>query len=184
MRAMLATIMVERGHATEEIRAFFGWMSKHTSERAYAYVRNRKMLELNNKFFEKHFHVSFDREALKQYTKKEKEELFVELYIHYRIMEYGKCVRHPIMGECGKLQTAQSCASCSRLITSPEYIPYWEKLYVNQKEILETLEKKLDDEGVDKEIYMQWAEYKIEFSRLFSYRNLLTKLEENGSLIL
>jgi len=178
MRAMLATVMVERGHATEEIRAFFGWMSKHTSERAYAYVRNKKMLELNNNFFEKHFNIAFNKDALKQYTKKEKEELFVELYIHYRVMEYGKCVRHPIMGECGKLQTAESCASCARLITSPEYIPYWEKLHNNQKDILEAIVKKLEDEGVNKEIYTEWAEYKIEHNRLFTYENLLNKLKK------
>jgi integrase len=182
MRAMIATIMVEKGHASDEIKSFFGWMSKHTSERAYAFVRKKKMMELNNNFFKEHFNVSFSDEALKQYSKKEKEDLFVDLYIHYRIMEYGKCVRHPIMGECGKLQNAQSCATCARLITSPEYLPYWEKMYDNQKEIFEAVVNKLESEGVDKEIYTTWGEYLIEEHRLKSYENLISKLKSKGEL--
>lgn len=176
MRAMIATIMVEKGHASDEIKSFFGWMSKHTSERAYAFVRKKKMMELNNNFFQEHFQVSFNEDALTQYSKKEKEDLFVDLYVHYRIMEYGKCVRHPIMGECGKLQNAESCVTCARLITSPEYLPYWEKIYENQKTIFESVVHKLESEGIDKEIYVTWGEYLIEQHRLNSYKDLIQKL--------
>lgn len=182
MRAMIATIMVEKGHASDEIKSFFGWMSKHTSERAYAFVRKKKMMDLNNSFFQEHFNISFNGAALKQYSKEEKEDLFVDLYIHYRIMEYGKCVRHPIMGECGKLQNAESCATCARLITSPEYLPYWEKMYENQKKIFETVVKKLESEGIDKETYTTWGEYLIEMHRLNSYENLIFKLKIKGKL--
>jgi integrase len=182
MRAMIATIMVEKGHASDEIKSFFGWMSKHTSERAYAYVRKKKMMELNNNFFKEHFNVSFSDEALKQYSKKEKEDLFVDLYIHYRIMEYGKCVRHPIMGECGKLQNAESCATCARLITSPEYLPYWEKMYKNQKDIFEAIINKLESEGINRSTYVTWGEYLIEEHRFKSYENLISKLKSKGEL--
>lgn len=177
MRAMLATMMVERGHASEEIKAFFGWMTKHTSERAYAFVRKKKMMELNDAFFKEHFNVSFDNNALEQYSKEEKEQLFVELYVHYRIMEYGKCVRHPIMGECGRLQTAESCASCSRLVTSIEYLPYWERIYENQMDIVNKIEERLQNEGISKDIYQSWGEYKIEFHRLKSYETLVNKIK-------
>jgi len=182
MRAMIATIMVENGHASDEIKSFFGWMSKHTSERAYAFVRKKKMMELNNNFFQEHFSVAFSDEALKQYSKREREDMFVDLYIHYRIMEYGKCVRHPIMGECGKLQNAQSCVTCARLITSAEYLPYWEKMYDNQKNIFEAVVNKLEEEGIDKNIYITWGEYLVEEHRLKSYENLISRLTMSGKL--
>lgn len=177
MRSMIATDMVEKGHAPEEIKAFFGWMTIHTPEKAYAYVRERKIEELNTSFFKKHFKVSFDEEVLHAYTREEKEQLFVELYIHKRKMEYGECIRHPIMGECGKLQAVESCASCARLITDVPYLNTWIKFRDNQKEILDGMVASLEAEGISKDEYTTWTEYIIQKHRLDSYQSLIDELE-------
>ncbi len=176
MRSMLATAMVEKGHAPEEIKSFFGWMTIHTPEKAYAYVREKKIEELNSDLFKKHFKVSLDEEKLRTYTRAEKEQLFVELYVHKRKMEYGECVRHPIMGECGKLQAVESCASCARMITDVPYLNTWIKFRDNQKEILNTMTAYLDAEGVSKEEYSSWVEYVIQKHRLDSYQSLVDEL--------
>ncbi|MHB8099967.1 MAG: tyrosine-type recombinase/integrase [Sulfuricurvum sp.] len=177
MRSMLATAMVEKGHAPEEIKAFFGWLTIHTPERAYAYIRERKIEELNTELFRKHFKVSLDEERLQAYTREEKEQLFVELYIHRRKMEYGECVRHPIMGECGKLQAVESCASCARMITDVPYLKTWIKFRDNQKEILDSMVASLEADGISSDEYTKWAEFIIQKHRLESYQSLVDELE-------
>ncbi len=176
MRSMLATTMVEKGHAPEEIKAFFGWMSIHTPEKAYAYIRERKVEELNTDLFRKHFKVSLDEERLQAYTREEKEQLFIELYVHKRKMEYGECVRHPIMGECGKLQAVESCASCARLITDVPYLNTWRKFRDNQKVIMASMVVSLEADGISSDEYTKWAEYIIQKHRLDSYEGLVHEL--------
>ncbi len=173
---MLATTMVEKGHAPQEIKAFFGWMTTSTPEKAYAYIRSRKLEELNSEFFHDHFKVSFDNNLLSSYSQQDKEQMFVELYVHKRQMEYGECVRHPIMGECGKLQTPDSCANCARLITDPRYISTWQKLYNNQKDIFKALIDSLESEGCLRSEYETWTEYIIQKHRLDSYESIVSKL--------
>ncbi|QEH06527.1 tyrosine-type recombinase/integrase [Sulfurospirillum multivorans] len=186
MRSMLATTMVEKGHAPEEIKAFFGWLTNHTPERAYAFIREKKIEELNTDLFKRHFKISFDESYLKTYTRSEKEHLFVELYIHKRKMEYGDCIRHPIMGECGKLQTSDSCASCARLITDLPYLNTWTKFRDNQQIIFDALIHALENEGISKDEYTTWAEYTIQKHRLDAYKSIVDTLlsvqkAKNGS---
>lgn len=176
MRSMLATAMVEKGHAPEEIKAFFGWLTTHTPERAYAFIREKKIEELNTDLFKKHFRISLDENYLNAYTYSEKEQLFVELYIHRRKMEYGDCVRHPIMGECGKLQTPDSCASCARLITDLPYLNTWTKFRDNQQIIFDALINALENEGISKDEYTTWAEYTIQKHRLDAYKSIVDTL--------
>lgn len=176
MRAMLATTMVEKGHAPEEIRAYFGWLTSHTSEKAYAFIQKKKLAEINTELFQKHFKISFNEELLNSYGRQEKEQIFVKLYTHKRRMEYGECVRHPIMGECGKLQAPESCASCARLITDTPYLNNWIKIRDNQQQIFDALVNVLEAEKVPKNEYETWAEYIIQNQRLESYQSLIDQL--------
>ena len=176
MRSMIATSMVENGHSSEEVKLFFGWLSTHTSEKAYAYVRSKKIEDLNTKFFKEHFSINFENNLLSSYSRQEKEQMFIELYIHKRQMEYGECVRHPIMGECGKLQSPDSCASCARLITGDKYISAWQKLQDNQKNILDEFIETVEREGCKKNEYETWSEYIIQKNRLESYNSVLKEL--------
>ena len=68
-------------------------------------------------------------------------------------MEYGKCVRHPILGECGKLQEPKSCASCNKLITSKDFLTKWEKLKNSQLNIIDQLEIKFKEENIKKRLF-------------------------------
>lgn len=176
MRAMIATTMVEKGHAPEEIKAFFGWLTNHTSEKAYAFVRKKKMAELNTELFKKHFRVSFDKKLLGSYSREEREHIFVKLYIHKRQMEYGDCVRHPVVGECGKLQGPESCASCARLNTDSPYLGNWVKIRDSQKAIYDDLVRTLESEGIPRSEYETWHEYLVEKQRLDSFQSLVDRL--------
>jgi len=180
MRAMIATTMVEEGYNPEEIKSFFGWLTLNTSEKAYAYVRTKKAEELNTDFFREHFKIQFNNNLLSGYSKKDKEQMFVELYIHKRQMEYGECVRHPIMGECGKLQTADSCANCARLITDSKYLSSWQRLRDNQESILNAFIEKAESEGCPKSEYETWSEYIIQKNRLDAYESLIDRLIESS----
>jgi hypothetical protein len=155
---------------------FMGWQDKSTIEQAYIQLKKKRLMDLNSKFFYENFKTEIPNENLQKLSKKEKEELFIDLYVNFRQMEYGKCVRHPILGECGKLQEPKSCSSCSKLITSKEYLPKWLNLRDSQQNIINKLEIKFSEENIKKDEYMQWAEYKREFFILNSYNDLISKL--------
>jgi len=176
MRAMIATIMVEKGHAPEEIRAFFGWLTNHTSEKAYAFIQKKKLTELNTKLYQKHFNITFDQESLKSYSREEKEQIFVKLYIHKRQVEYGECVRHPITGECGKIQNPKGCIDCARLNTDIPYLNNWIKIRDSQKIIYDNLVKVFESEGIPPLEYKTWSEYIKEKQRLDSYQGFIDNL--------
>ena len=176
MRAMIATIMVEKGHAPEEVKAFFGWLTNHTSEKAYAFIQKKKLAELNTELYQKHFNISFDEESLKSYTRKEKEQIFVKLYIHKRQVEYGECVRHPITGECGKIQSPKGYVDCARLNTDIPYLNNWIKIRDSQKIIYDDLVNLFKLEGVPPIEYETWPEYIREKQRLDSYQGFIDNL--------
>ncbi len=176
LRATITTKLAESGYRSDEIMQFMGWQDKSTIEQAYIQLKKKRLMDLNSKFFYENFKTEIPNENLQKLSKKEKEELFIDLYVNFRQMEYGKCVRHPILGECGKLQEPKSCSSCSKLITSKEYLPKWLNLRDSQQNIINKLEIKFSEENIKKDEYMQWAEYKREFFILNSYNDLISKL--------
>ncbi len=179
LRASVATNLAENGYAPEEIMAFMNWESKETVERAYALIRDKRLMELNSQFFKEHFRADIPDENLNNFSLEERKSLFAELYVQYRQMEYGKCVRHPILGECGKLQEPKSCASCPKLITAKQYLPKWYQLQDSQQNILNVMKNKFDSEGISKQEYYRWAEFIREDYILNSYNNVIEKLENS-----
>lgn len=81
------------------------------------------------------------------------------------------------MGECGKLQAVESCASCARMITDVPYLKTWIKFRDNQKEILDSMVASLEADGISSDEYTKWAEFIIQKHRLESYQSLVDELE-------
>lgn len=177
IRATITTKLAETGYTSAEIMEFMGWVDSHTLENAYINLEKHRLTDLNSKFFNDNFKAEISEDVLKSFTYEDKRKLFISLYINFRQMEYGKCVRHPILGECGKLQEPKSCASCNKLITSKDFLPKWEKLKNSQLNIIDQLEIKFKEENIKKEDYENWAEYKREIFILNSYNNLIERLK-------
>lgn len=176
VRATIPTRLAESGYTSGEIMEFMGWVDKSTMEEAYINLEKNRLKDLNSKFFFENFRAEISDNVLKSFTKKDKEKLFIGLYVNFRQMEYGKCVRHPILGECGKLQEPKSCASCSKLITSKDFLPKWEKLRDSQINIINQLKINFEKENISKEEYETWAEYKREIFILSSYNSLIERI--------
>jgi len=178
LRVMMVVDMIENGATDKEVRAFFGWLSETTIKKAYAMVKKLKMMDMNSEFFNSEFGVNLQQNALDKYTEEDLQLLCAEFYIHRRDMGYGQCLRHPIQGECGKLQDAVSCAPCSKLILAPSNRTAWEKLYHNQYRIVADLRRFYEEREVSEERYKQYAYYIHEVGILESYADLLMKIDK------
>lgn len=180
MRVRIATLMAENGFKTEEIVSFLNHSTSQTINYAYAFIRKKRMAELNTDFFKEHFNCIIPHDNLVKMTKKEKESLYIKLYLNYRQMEYGKCTIPLSEGDCGKLQESSNCACCQHLVTSKDYIIKWEEFYENQKERVLNLEKFYFENKINYDEYSNYLEYKRENMYLSSYKQILLKLGKNN----
>lgn len=179
MRVRIATLMAESGFESNEISNFLNHSSTQTIEKAYAFVRQKRMSELNSNFFKNHFNSIITEDNLILLNKEEREDLYVNLYLNYRDMEYGKCII-PISGkDCGKLQEPVNCASCQYLVTSDKYLIKWKNFLDNQKKRIYELESFYKEKKILYEQYSYYSEYKREIFYFESYQELINKLEEH-----
>lgn len=176
MRARIATLMAENGFESEEIANFLNHVTTTTIDKAYAFVRKKRMSELNTKFFKDHFKSIIPKQYMNKLTKEEKEELYVHLSLDYRQMEYGKCIIPMSQGDCGKLQESSSCAACEYLITSKDYLPKWESFMKNQQKRIEELEKFYKKNKILSNEYHSYIEFQREIAYLDKYQDIVEKL--------
>lgn len=178
MRVRIATLMAESGYEDIEISNFLNHANTKTINEAYAFVRKKRLAELNTEFFEKHFNALIPKKNLKSLTKKEREEIYIKFQINARPMEYGKCIVPIHEQACGKLQSPKSCACCEYLVTSKEYLKKWNFFYEEQKNRMNKLEELYKKHNIDKEEYSTYAEYKREEYFLVAYNTVIKKIEE------
>ncbi|PHR54207.1 MAG: hypothetical protein COA44_13840 [Arcobacter sp.] len=176
LRVKLVVDMLEAGSTDKELRALMGWLSETTCENAYAMAQKLKMKDLNVRFLNWEFQTSLPEDALDLYSEEERYLIFTELYKHKRNMGYGECVRHPIQGDCGKLQEANSCASCSKLIVGEKHRSIWEEYYHNQFKYIYEMRQANLNHGIESHKFERNARYKYEMGILESYASVLISL--------
>jgi len=177
LRVKLVVDMLEQGAIDKELKAFMGWLSETTYRNSYAMAQKLKMKDMNVSFLNWEFKTDLSEDALDLYNENERHLIFTELYEHKRDMGYGECVRHPIQGECGKLQEANSCAPCSKLITGEMYRRVWEGYYHNQfKYVFEIRQGNLKH-GISPEKFERSSRYKYEIGILENYASVLMNLD-------
>ena len=177
LRVKLVVDMVENGASHEQLKAFLGHMGDSTLQRAYAMVEKFKLMEMNTEFFQKEFSITISQNAIDQYTEEELKEIIVMFYVTSRNMMYGKCMRHPSQGICGKLHEAASCAPCDKLHTEASNRKEWETLYTQQCIKVFNLRKWYEDRGIQGEQYEEFEFYTVQKGILWSYASVLFGME-------
>jgi hypothetical protein len=183
LRVSMVVEMIEAGATDKELLSFFGWISTETLRTSYAMAKKLKLADLNSEFFRAEFNVELTQSTLDQYTEEELRMIYVELHLHSRDMGYGRCLRHPIQGECGKLHEASACAPCSKLNVDHTRRPSWENLYEAQYKNVVQLRHFYEGRGEEPERYEAFSFYIKEMGILESYASVLMNIDKPSKVV-
>lgn len=178
LRVSLVVEMIENGASDAQLKAFFGWNSESTMQNAYYMARKLKLMEMDTEFFKREFAVNLSQEAIDQYSEEELNEIVEMFYATSREMSYGRCIRHPSQGICGKLHEASACAPCENFKVSPHYRKKWEELYMLQYRELLKLRLFYEQRGHTEEQYEKYEFYVVQSGILESYANVLMNIDK------
>lgn len=177
LRVSLVVDMIENGASDKQLKSFFGWIADKTMENAYYMARKLKLMEMDTEFFKKEFSIQLSKTAIDQYSENELHEIVTMFYATSREMAYGRCMRHPSQGICGKLHEASACAPCTNLKAAPQYRSKWEELYVLQYKELKRLRIFYEQRGHVSEQYEKYEFYVVQSGILTSYANVLMNID-------
>ena len=178
LRVSLVVEMIESGASGKQIRAFFGWLADETMKNAYYMARKLRLMDMNTDFFKKEFSINLSQNAIDQYAEEELREIVVMFYATSREMMYGRCMRHPSQGICGKLHEASACAPCHNLKAAPKYRKQWEELYNNQYSQLKRLRLFYEQRGHQPEQFEKYEFYIVQSGILNSYFSVLLNIDK------
>jgi hypothetical protein len=178
-RKTIAVTLIENGATTAELAYWLGHLNIRTAAKYYAEVRKMKLAEFNTKFFKEKFELIISQEQLDAYTEEERRLLYIDFRLEQRRVELGYCLIKIADGRCPNRNSIYNCVNCKNLCTGKKYLPYWNELLSQQKEIIEGLVctyRTNDIEG-----YIDFAEYKQELHLFKGYENIVTAITEGGA---
>lgn len=172
-RKTLIVELLTKGQSIEAVADYIGH-TEETSRRHYAEIEKRKLAELENAMFEKLLDSTLDEEIKKEYSFNERNSLITEIKLGVRETPegHGYCTKHVSFGPCQK----KSCVGCKMLITGPQKLPMWYKLYNEQKQYLNELADEYKDNNV-----RDYEEHRLfqQQQRLLSiYKDTIEKVEK------
>lgn len=176
LRVSLVVEMIEKGASYEQLKTFFSW-SDVTMQQAYLMARKRKIMEMNTDFFRREFAIPLHQNAIDQYGEDELQEIVAMFYATSREMAYGKCMRHPSQGVCGKLHEASACAPCHNIKVTPQHRAKWEELYNLKYREVKRLRLFYEQRGCGSEEYEKYEFYIVQSGILESYANVLVDID-------
>ena len=139
-----------------------------------------KLAKYNTEFFKEKFDLIISNEQLETYTVEERRLLYIDFRLEQRRVELGYCLNKAADGQCPNRNSLYNCVNCKNLCTGKKYLPYWEDLLTQQKEIVEMLTKTYHASGI--EDYSDFAEYKQEIHLLKGYESLVDAIK-GGDLV-
>ncbi|WP_010649691.1 tyrosine-type recombinase/integrase [Oceanobacillus massiliensis] len=171
-RKTLAVKLLTSGSSIADVGEILGHQNENTTRQYYQDVDALKIAELDRELFEKLFD-DIDEEIRKAYTTTEFEQLKKEILTGSRETPegHGSCLKHVSFGPCQK----RSCVGCSLLLTGPQKLPMWRKLYVEQKAYLEAMIQIMKKQGIHN--YEVYRDYQAENHLLSLYADTINKIE-------
>ncbi|WP_088293977.1 tyrosine-type recombinase/integrase [Bacillus mycoides] len=171
-RKTLATRLLTEGASIQETSQILGHLTERTTLQYYEDIDKMKISNLDRTLFEALFD-EIQPEVIKAYTKDELNALKEEILQGARETPegHGTCLKHVSFGPCKK----KSCVGCSLLLTGPQKLPMWKKLYHEQKEYIERLATYHSEQGNVN--YEEYREFQAENHLLKTYENTIKKLE-------
>jgi integrase len=175
-RKTVAVTLIENGATAEELAYWLGHMCSGTAAKYYAEVRKIKLAELNTRFFKEKFDIILSAEQLEKYTEAERRLLYIDFRLEQRRVELGYCLIKTAGGSCPNRNSLYNCVNCKNLCTGQKYLPYWNELLMQQKDIVERLIESYHVGGI--EYYTDYAEYKQELRLLKGYESIVEAINE------
>lgn len=179
-RKTVAVTLIEKGSTTAELAYWLGHLRIATTAEYYAEVRKMKLAKYNTEFFKEKFDLIISNEQLETYTTEERRLLYIDFRLEQRRVELGYCLIKAADGLCPNRNSLYNCVNCKNLCTGKKYLPYWDSLLTQQKEIVEMLTKTYHASGI--EDYADFAEYKQEIHLLKGYESLVDAIKEGDLL--
>ncbi|WP_078410715.1 tyrosine-type recombinase/integrase [Priestia abyssalis] len=172
-RKTLIAELFSRELTLRQVADFIG-QHEQTTARSYRDVQKKKIAQLDNEMFEQLFEEIIDEEVKDQYTEEEKKALYKEIKLGARETPegHGTCVKHVSFGPCHK----KKCVGCKMLVTGPQKLPKWYRLYKEQQRYVEDLVTELKQ--ADVENYEEHRSYQQEIHLLNVYKETIEKVEK------
>lgn len=179
-RKTVAVELVSSGASPSDVQKQLGHVNSETTERIYAHVRNKKLAELNNAFFQEKFNLLIESGQLDLYTEEERKLLYVDFCVNRREVELGACTKHPSEGRCIEMGNI-SCASCPKLCTGKAYRARWAELLESSEKLLASFISKYEELGIPPEEYKDYMEYRQEEKLRRRYAAVLDAIDGRDS---
>ncbi|MBU8879239.1 site-specific integrase [Bacillus sp. FJAT-29790] len=172
-RKTLAVKLLTEGSSISEVGEILGHMSENTTRQYYQDVDAKKIAELDRELFEELFN-SIDKDIQRSYTSSELEQLKKEILTGARETPegHGSCVKHVSFGPCHK----RSCVGCSLLLTGPQKLPMWKKLYSEQQSYVNDMILLMKQQRIEN--YEEYRDYQAESHLLSLYKETIVKIEK------
>ncbi len=172
-RKTLAVSLLSEGSSVTDVSQILGHLVEKTTQQYYQDVDSLKIAKLDQKLFEELFHT-LDKKTVESYNPHDFEQLKQEIMLGARETPegHGSCVKHVSFGPCKK----RSCVGCSFLLTGPQKLPMWRKLYREQRKYVDDLRSLLIRQGIEN--YKDFRDFQHENHLLNLYKNTIEQLEK------
>ncbi|PEF66699.1 tyrosine-type recombinase/integrase [Bacillus cereus] len=171
-RKTLVMDLLTQGMSIEQTADFIGHLEPQTTEKYYRDVDHKMIAEMDNKMWKELFEYSLPSDIQETYSTKEQDSLFQEFKLGTRETPegHGLCAKHVSFGPCKK----KKCVGCRMLITGPEKLPKWQKLYTEQKEYILSMENQYAQAGMKD--FKNHRLYQQEIRLLTLYEDTIKKI--------
>jgi len=172
-RKSLGVKLLTEGSSISDVGEILNHLEEKTTRQYYQDVDAMKIAVLDRQLFEQLFD-SIDDEIRRAYSAEEFEKLKMEIISGIRETPegHGSCLKHVSFGPCKK----RSCVGCHMLLTGPQKLPMWKKLYHEQQTYLDNMVQSMRNEGIlNYEIY---RDYQAEAHLLATYSDTISKIEK------
>lgn len=172
-RKTVAVSMFTNGATVAEVSDWLSHLDEKATMRHYHDVEQKKIAELDFEYFEEAF-GNLDSEIKDGYSITEFKGLKNEILLGARSTPegHGVCVKHVSFGPCMK----KKCVGCKMLITGPQKLSMWKKLYEEQRLYLSDWISIMESKGVTD--WKDYREYHAEMNLLETYEDTILKLEK------
>lgn len=171
-RKTVAVNLLSEGSSISEVGEILGHMEEKTTRQYYQDIDAMKIAKLDQKLFEQLFD-SIDEETKSAFNPVELEQLKMEIMVGARETPegHGSCVKHVSFGPCKK----SSCVGCSLLLTGPQKLPMWKKLYSEQQAHLDNMILLMKAQGITD--FENYRDYQAERHLLTLYGSTISQIE-------
>ncbi|MGG1166269.1 tyrosine-type recombinase/integrase [Bacillus mycoides] len=172
-RKTVAVNLFTNGATVGEVSDWLTHLDSKATMKHYHDIELMKIAELDAEYFDIMF-SNLDSDIKDRYSPSELKNLKDEIMMGSRNTPegHGTCIKHVSFGPCHK----KKCVGCKMLITGPQKLSMWRKLYSEQQVYLDEYEKVMIENNIGD--WKDYREYQAEINLLKTYGDTIQKLEK------